>query len=273
MVTRAARTGLRSFSSKNLADLRFLWRWPGSLFGLGFCLLLLAVSSPTAGFEYEEVVERARLLAQDPYQEPEKLPGFLTKISYDQWQKIRFIPEEALWLEDKLPFQVQFFHPGSLYQRSVDMNLVDESGKEEAVTFSREHFHYGLNDFQEKVPEDLGYAGLRILFPFEKEDGYQEVVRFLGASYFRAVGSQYKAGVSSRGLAIDTGLESGEEFPYFKEFWIVRPREKAKSITLFALMDCPSLSGAYRFSIQPGSKTLIQVSATLFMRKEVKKLG
>ena len=67
---------------------------------------------------------------------------------------------------------------------------------------------------------------------------------FLGATYFRAVGKEQGFGLSARGLAIDTASPSGEEFPWFKEFWLVRPQKSALDVEVFALLDSPSLTGA-----------------------------
>ena len=99
------------------------------------------------------------------------------------------------------------------------------------------------------------------------------VAVFVGASYFRAVGQHMNYGLSARGLAIDTVLASGEEFPYFRKFWIHEPQPDAKDISLYALLDSPSVAGAYHFVIRPGKETLIDVELTLFLRKPVLKLG
>ncbi len=96
---------------------------------------------------------------------------------------------------------------------------------------------------------------------------------FLGASYFRAVGKNQVYGLSARGLAIDTGLDSGEEFPFFKEFWIEKPKADAKDITIFELLDSKRITGAYRFSIHPGVKTDMQVEGKLFRRENIQKIG
>jgi glucans biosynthesis protein len=100
-----------------------------------------------------------------------------------------------------------------------------------------------------------------------------EVVVFQGASYFRAVGKGQVYGLSARGLAIDTALPSGEEFPQFTEFWIERPKAAAKEITLYALLDSPRATGAYRFVVKPGVETTVDVKARLFLRENVSKLG
>ncbi len=96
---------------------------------------------------------------------------------------------------------------------------------------------------------------------------------FLGASYFRVLGRGQSYGASARGLAINVATTGGEEFPYFSDFWLVRPLPQQRTLTIFALLDSPSLTGAYRFEIRPGATTDVEVTATLYARKNVEKLG
>jgi glucans biosynthesis protein len=227
---------------------------------------------PSTSFGYKDAVAKAKRLAEQPFQEPESVPDFLLKTTYDQWRDIRYKPEKALWHAEKLPFEVQFFHPGSLYNRTVSINVIS-SGRVHAVPFSPALFHYGMNEFKDQVPKDLGFAGFRIHYPIKTDQYRDEVVIFLGASYFRAVGGNEHFGLSARGVAIDTAMESGEEFPYFREFWLARPRKRADTLTIYALLDSPSLTGAYEFVIKPGKATLIDVRGALFLRREVNKLG
>jgi periplasmic glucans biosynthesis protein len=226
-----------------------------------------------AGFDLADVAERARKLAAEPFREPKsQVPDWLLKITYDQWRDIRFRPEHALWRDRKSPFQVELFHPGLYYNRTVDLNVVARDGVH-PLPFSPSHFDYGKNDFASKVPQDLGYAGFRVHAPIKRRDYYDEVIVFLGASYFRAVGKDEVFGLSARGLAIDTGESWGEEFPWFKEFWLVTPAAGSKELTVYALLDSPSLAGAYRFVIAPGEQTAVNVECRLFLRKEVRKIG
>jgi glucans biosynthesis protein len=107
-----------------------------------------------------------------------------------------------------------------------------------------------------------------------RPDHKDEVIVFLGASYFRAVGKDQRYGLSSRGLAIDTvGGAGPEEFPRFTEFWLERPKADASSLVIDALLDSPSVTGAYRFVVTPGADTVVDVQARLFMRKGVTTLG
>ncbi|MEA3268753.1 MAG: glucan biosynthesis protein G, partial [Pseudomonadota bacterium] len=100
-----------------------------------------------------------------------------------------------------------------------------------------------------------------------------EVIVFLGASYFRGIGKGQVYGLSARGLAIDTALNSGEEFPRFTDFWIERPAANAKELTIYALLNSRRATGAYRFVIKPGSDTAVDVKAQVYMRENVSKLA
>ena len=108
---------------------------------------------------------------------------------------------------------------------------------------------------------DLGVAGFRVHYALNAPDYKDELVVFLGASYFRAVGQGQRYGLSGRGLAIDTGGAQGEEFPRFVEFWLERPAPQATSLVIHALLDSPRAAGAYRFLLQPGRDTVIDVQA------------
>jgi glucans biosynthesis protein len=244
---------------------------------LGLAGIATAAAPPPAecrGFDLNDVAADAKKLAEQPFQDPKgQVPDWLLKINYDQWRDIRFRPHKALWRDDKKsPFQVQFFHPGLFYDRAVTINVVDDTGVH-TVPFSPSNFDYGRNDFASKVPQNLGYAGFRLHAPFKKKNYYDEVIVFLGATYFRAVGRDQVFGLSARSLAINTALPSGEEFPFFKEFWLVKPAPKAKEMTVYALLDSPSLTGAYQFVVRPGVRTEVDVTARLFLRREVQKLG
>jgi glucans biosynthesis protein len=168
---------------------------------------------------------------------------------------------------------VQFFHPGLFYDRTVRVHEVDAKGVVRDVPFSPDAFDYGNNTFASRVPQDLGYAGFRLHFPINRSDYKDEVLVFLGATYFRGVARGQGFGLSVRGLSIDTALPSGEEFPWFREFWLVRPAAKARTAVIYALLDSPSLTGAYRFEVVPGADTVVTVAAELFFRRPVTQLG
>ena len=221
-----------------------------------------------ASFSPSFVREMARALAAKPYEPPdESLPDALKSLSYDQYRSIRFMPEHALWRGDNRGFEAQFFHRGFFYKNKVGLFEVID-GKAQPIRYRREDFSYG--EGVGKWPDgDLGFAGFRLHAPINKPDYMDEVCVFLGASYFRAVAKDEVYGLSSRGLAIDTGEAKGEEFPLFKSFWIERPGTGATSIVVHALLDSKSASGSYRFTIRPGATTIFDVEMTLFPRVDV----
>jgi glucans biosynthesis protein len=210
------------------------------------------VKPPAATFDFATVVKKAEKLAARDYKEPPTVPDWLVNITYDQWRDIRFKPDQALWRDQKLPFQVQFFHPGLFYKHPIKVSVVNDDGQATAVPFSPNDFDYGRNDFASKVPQDLGFAGFRVHAPIKTADYYDEVIVFLGASYFRSLGRDQVFGLSARALSIDTAESWGEEFPAFREFWLVEPKPEDKSLTIYALLDSPRVAGAYKFVVTPG---------------------
>src|SRR5690606_22180438 len=114
-------------------------------------------------------------------------------------------------------------------------------------------FDFGRLDIDPAALQGLGIAGFRVLHAVNSPDKPDdEIASFLGATYFRMIGRGQVYGASARGLAIDTAQPSGEQFPRFTEFWIARPARDDNHIDVYALLDSPSVTGAYRFSITPG---------------------
>jgi periplasmic glucans biosynthesis protein len=256
------------FASQTLAAklCRGLWIVAVAIF------LKAHVATANNSFGIDQVADRAKKLAAAPFKPPQAVPDFLRQLSYDDYRDIRFDPARALWKDTASNFQVQLIHPGLLYTHAVRINTLDAQGIHK-VDFSPKLFSYGRNKFADKIPADLGFAGFRLAYPLHKNDEYNHVLVFAGASYFRAVAKDQVFGLSARGLAIDTGLSSGEEFPTFTEFWLERPTPQARTMKVYALLDSPSLTGAYEFIVRPGERTVLDVKAKLFERKRAKELG
>ena len=238
--------------------------------------LALALSMPgvSQALDFEAVAVRARDLAASPYKPPSaQLPPELRDLDYDAYRDIRFRPDRALWRAEKLPFELMFFHPGRSFQEPVRINTVDAGGVARRVEFDPAQFDYGRNKLDPQKLRNLGFAGFRVHYALNKPGYKDEVLVFLGASYFRAVGQGQVYGLSARGAAVDTAAPQGEEFPRFSEFWIERPRPGATTLTIHALLDSPSLAAAYRFTLTPGADTVMQVAARLYPREPIAKLG
>jgi glucans biosynthesis protein len=235
--------------------------------------LLLFASHPLQAFEFEDVAARAATLAASPFQSTRRVPpAELEALSYDQYRDIRFRPDHALWRRDRLPYEVMFFHLGKFQTESVRIHEVGPKGVR-PLPYDSADFDYGKNRLHPARWGDLGFAGFRAHAALNGPGYKDELVVFLGASYFRALGRGLRYGLSARGLAIDTVGGSGEEFPRFTEFWIVKPAPEAKSLVVYALLDSPRATGAYRFEIAPGDETVMDVRARVFLRAKVATLG
>lgn len=220
---------------------------------------------------FKNVQRMAKALAEKPFAPPTNaLAQELKTMGYDQWRDIRF--KKSLWGEDECLFKLQFFHPGFLYQVPVKIHLMDKTGTND-LKFSSDLFHYGKTGYARFAETDIGFAGFRIHYPLNTPDYDDEVVAFLGASYFRALPRGMFYGMSVRGLGVNTATDSGEEFPYFREFWILKPKPNEKKITVYALLDSPSVVGAYQYDITPGVETVMNVKSTLYVRQKIAKLG
>jgi glucans biosynthesis protein len=212
----------------------------------------------------------AKALAAKPYVAPDAgLPAKLAHIDYSVYAKLQFQATKALWRQDGLPFQVQFFPRGYLYRPRVDIfEVIGDRAR--PVGYAPDLFANGGLDAT-SFPPDLGFSGFRLHAPINDPD-YEEFAVFQGASYFRAVANGEIYGLSARGLAIGSG-EPHEEFPQFTTFWLERPALGAKSLVIHALLDSPSVAGAYRFRIQPGMATVFDVEAVLYPRRDIANAG
>jgi glucans biosynthesis protein len=228
-----------------------------------------------APFRFDEVVRRARELAALPYESNlQPLPEPLNRLDFDAYRDIRFRNERALLASGGGPFRMHLFHLGFLFQRPVTVNVIRE-GVPAPVPYQKDLFDYGKNKIERPLPVNLGFAGFRLHYPLNTPKIFDELIAFLGASYFRFLSRDQNYGLSARGLALNVEGEGGqpEEFPYFREFWIEMPMADAERAVIFALLEGPSVTGAYRFEIWPSETTTLDVTATLFPRRQLANLG
>lgn len=233
-----------------------------------------AKASQSTPFSFDSLTAAMKELAGKPYESrQEPLPGPLDDLDYDEHRAIRYRPEEALWRGEG-SFELQAFHPGWLFKEPVHLYVVEDG--------SASPLHINSDAFEYRKPLDPeafaglelpGVAGFRLHYPLNSPDVMDELVSFLGASYFRALGRGNLYGLSARGLAVNTATSLGEEFPRFTDFWIERPRQRDKAVTLYAALDSPSVTGAYAFTITPDKDTKMEVTARLFIRRDIQRLG
>jgi glucans biosynthesis protein len=225
-------------------------------------------------FSFDLLTAEMQALAAKPFAAPERVPSFLDELKYDDYRLINFRADRARFATDDSFFRLQAFSMGWLF---ADPVLLFEVDGDTAVPMpiSTDDFVY-LNDLSTRIPahaEMPGVAGFRLHHPLNRPDVWDELVAFLGASYFRALGRHNQYGLSARGLAVNSGLAMAEEFPRFTRFYIERPRDFRQTVTVYAALDSDSVTGAYRFVITPGDETEMEVTARLFFRNDIEQLG
>ncbi len=223
-------------------------------------------------FDFDDVVRRARDLATADFDTASPaLPEALNKLDFDAWRDIRFRPDRAFLAANGSRFRLQLFHLGHLYRRPVTINTLRD-GIPTPIPYAANLFDYGRTKIDKPLPVNLGFAGFRLHYPLNSPKVFDEVIAFLGASYFRFLGRDQRYGMSARALAVGAGTPA-EEFPFFREFWIETPEPNPDQATIYALLDSPSATGAYRFELYPGIDAAIEISAALFPRKPNVKFG
>lgn len=225
-------------------------------------------------FSFPALRAQARQRAAAPYAPPpDDLAPFWKNLTYDQHRAIRFNKAQGLWAADHKPFSLDFFHPGWTAQKSVLLYQVDGPSAL-PIDFDRRRFDYDSLPIPSGVPSPTGYSGWRARTALNSPNYLDEFLVFLGASYFRSLPAHASYGLSARGLSLNSGLPNvPEEFPAFDSFWIQTPQANASSLTAWALLGGPSVSGAYQFIVTPGPETLMEIEAEITLRQPIQQLG
>ena len=244
------------------------------------CLVLLAAATlpdrvwarlESVEVTLDYIAKKAQQRALKPFRSPRvDLPDILRadKLDYDKYREIEFRNDKSLWSADDLPFRVQFFHPGYLYEEPVHINEFTLTAVQ-PVPFVQDWFNYRGLQIQKRIPTDVGYAGYRLLGQLNEPGKWDEIGAFLGASYYRLLGKGQRYGQSARGLALDCGeTDRPEEFPIFTDWWLGKPSRDADRLKIYAILDSPSCVGAYSFIIRPGETTIASIEAVLYFRED-----
>lgn len=144
--------------------------------------------------------------AREPYVDNvADLPEVVSGLDYDAHRAIRYRPDHAVWKDENRNFELQAFYPGWVFDHTVQiLEIVD--GAARPMGFSADDFEY-------RAPLDAsafealafpGASGFRLHYPLNRNDYRDELITFLGSSYFRALGRGNVYGLSARGLAVDT---------------------------------------------------------------------
>lgn len=229
-------------------------------------LILLGVMAAgrTMAFDFSDVAREADRIASAPYRQPPVADPLLATLSYDAYRKQRFRPDQSTWRGTGIPFELQYFPLGRNFTRPLTLfEVVGDDVRPLQVPASA---------FEGGAP--AGAAGFRIhRWVDQPKRQSDEIVAFLGASYFRMVAQGLAYGLSARGLAVDTVGGAGEEFPAFTTFWMQKPQPGDSEVRFYALLESSRVTGAYGFVLKPGAAATIDVRARLILRAPVARLG
>lgn len=239
-----------------------------------------AAAPPAAGVRFGEaqpftprtVEDLARALAARPHEAPAEISAEWQGLTYDQTREIWYDGAHALYGDTDSPVRAEMF-AASLYQKTAVAIHAVQGDQSREVLFALDLFV--RTDRFPALPESgTGFAGFRLTGEVEERGTFQEYAVWQGATYFRAVGRGQQYGLSARGLALRTASGKGpEEFPLFRAFWIEEAEKHATFAIVHALMDSPSVTGAYRFTVSAGDATVMDVEAVLFPRTDIDEAG
>jgi glucans biosynthesis protein len=224
---------------------------------------------PPKDFSFASLAARAKKAATQPYKAPQARATQIIKgIDFDAAQKIRFRADHALW--PGRPDPVSFFHL-SRYSADPVVLYAVQDGKAREILYGPDYFDYSASGLDAKALGSLGFSGFRVM---DGPDKPTDWLAFQGASYFRSSGQEAQYGASARGIAINTAAATAEEFPRFSEFWL---DENGPVISIYALLDGPSITGAYKFDAMKNGAgsggAIMNVHCDLFFRADISRLG
>jgi glucans biosynthesis protein len=225
-----------------------------------------AAQDGARAFSWDTVVGQARALSRTPYRETPLYPG-AAKVDYDALHAARFRDDRTLWGDLPGDTGIRFFPLSANAAQPVQIAIV-QKGRATPLRYDPTMFDAPAGNAVAALGPDAGFAGFRIMNAARDGDW----LSFLGASYFRAPGPTKQFGLSARAIAVNTSMPGREEFPRFTHFWL--ERTGTSSVTVYALLDGASITGAYRFVNSLGRDGVKQeVTAALFPRRAIEELG
>src|SRR6202012_4785572 len=206
----------------------------------------------------------------------------LERIDYAEHGKIKFNTDFALFRDGPGDFPVTFFHLGKYFRAPVHMYVLSAAGQNATaseILYDPAYFTMPPNSPAHELPKGAGFAGFRLQEsrtgdPQKLDWRSNDWMAFLGASYFRAIGELAQYGLSARGVAIDVSVPGRmEEFPNFTRFYFQPSDTNNHEMTLYAALEGPSITGAYKFVMRREKAVITEVEARLFLRKDISQLG
>jgi glucans biosynthesis protein len=228
------------------------------------------IFGPPHPFSFDRLRKHAKELSGSKYKPPAApAPDIVHGINYDVAQKVRFRPDCALWNKEPAPYPVRFFSLKDVVPSPVRVNVVSGASAR-PILYSPRYFDWAGTGLDKALPKDAGFSGFRFM---NGQNVERDWLAFQGASYFRASGTDDQYGASARGIAVNTAASTREEFPVFTTFWLAEGATPDAPVTVYALLEGPSITGAYKIEARRNKGEVMDVHADLFARADIERLG
>ena len=178
----------------------------------------------------------------------------MAQLDFDAYRDIRFRPDRALLGAAGGAFRMHMFHPGFLFKRPVTVNVIRD-GVPTPVPYQPQLFDYGRTKFERPLPVNLGFAGFRLHYPLNDPRVYDELIAFLGASYFRFLGREQRYGLSARGWPSACARRDGGVPRLPRVLGREPPGRTPTAPSSTRCSTAPPSPGAYQFEVYPGAET------------------
>ena len=221
--------------------------------------------------DYKYICKQAESISKEGYSEPSKIDNNLSSAEYGQ---VTFNSAKELWREGKLPYRLEFYHLGYMYNSPVVLNEFKGDYSQE-LRFTNDLFNFGNLDQQRTdyiKTLNQGYSGFKILCQLNRPGQFDELISFLGNSRFRALGRYNIYGVYATAF-LTKGQDGGIEIGHFSDYWLGKPSDSSTNLTIYAIADASDAVSAYKFEISQGDTCAIKVSQTVYPRKELYGIG
>jgi glucans biosynthesis protein len=231
---------------------------------------------PPERFDFDRLKAMAADIAGKPFVPPPMpAPAIVKTMNYDTALGIKPDPAFFPFGNGEGAYPVMPLTVGGLFPKSVRLHVI-EAGEAREILFRPEYFKSPPGGPLSQLPnEPAPFAGFEMRQAYDKpaRRDHEGWARFIGASYFRAVGEADQFGLSARGIAQNTGIANPEEFPDFTQFWIEEGAKDGDPVHVYAILDGPSLAGAYRFIMHRGRAVTMDITCDLHLRRPIERLG
>lgn len=229
-----------------------------------------AIMGDGQAFDAGKVADIARQLSKQPFTAlANDLPGIFSNLDINQYNAIKPRQPYQIWSGDDRGIVVEPLHRGFVFTNAVDLYLV-EDGTVHRIAYEASRYDFGSLNVPANIG-DIGFSGFKLTSTIDGPPF--DFAFFQGASFFKAIARGQNFGALARTLTLKPAEARGEEFPFFRAFWLERPAAGSNSITIHAVLDTESTTGAVRMTARPGDMTIIDVETTLFPRVNLEHVG